>query len=87
MSKNIIRELFYNFVESSELPRKYYLLTERVDDTTKKLNKSLNKKNKKKLERLCNDYEEILAFEVENAFGDGFSLAVQLMSEAFGRSK
>lgn len=87
MPKSIIKELFYNFVESSEPPRKYYLLLDRINDNTQQLRKTMNKKNKKRLQGICDDYEQMTAFETDTAFCDGFSLAVQLMSEAFGRSQ
>ena len=85
MQESLIKELYYNFVGSSELTRKYHLLVERADDTAKQLRKVMNKKNKKKLERLCDDYEEIISLEVDNAFCDGFAFATQLLSEAYTR--
>ena len=85
MQESIIKDLYYNFIQCSELPRKYHLLVERADETTKKLSKVLNKKNKKKLDRLCNDYEEIISLEIDNAFSDGFGFAVRLISEAYSR--
>lgn len=83
MQSEIIKELYCNFVESSELPHKCHLLYDRISTNTKDLKKIMCKKYKKKLERLCEDYEEINTIEVDNAFVDGFSFAVQLMSEAY----
>ena len=87
MKDNIIKELFYNFVESSSQPRMYYLLLERIDTNTQQLKKFMNKKNKKKLQQICDDYEKIAEFEIDTAFEDGFSFAVQLMSEAYSRKQ
>lgn len=33
---------------------------------------------------IIEDYEEIITITTDNAFIDGFSFAVQLMSEAYG---
>lgn len=85
MQEKLITEIYHNLIESSELPRKHHLLIERVDITTKQLKKVMNKKNKKKLEQLCKDYEEILALEVDNAFSDGFSFAIKLMAEVYSK--
>lgn len=84
-SNEIIKDLYINYVSGSQLPRKYYLLFERVETTTKQLKRIMNKKNKKKLEKLCDDYEEIISIESDEAFVDGFSFAVQLLTEAFNR--
>lgn len=80
----IIKDLYYNFVESSELPRKYHLLCDRISANTKDLKKVMKKKHIKKLEMIVEDYEEIITITTDNAFIDGFSFAVQLMSEAYG---
>lgn len=80
----IIKDLYYNFVESSELPRKYHLLCDRISANDKDLKKIIKKKHRKKLEMIIEDYEEIISITTDNAFVDGFSFAVQLMSEAYG---
>lgn len=80
----IIKDLYYNFVESSELPRKYHLLCDRISANDKDLKKIMKKKHRKKLEMIIEDYEEIITISTDNAFIDGFSFAVQLMSEAYG---
>lgn len=80
----IIKDLYYNFVESSELPRKYHLLCDRISANDKDLKKIIKKKHRKKLEMIIEDYEEIITITTDNAFIDGFSFAVQLMSEAYG---
>lgn len=79
----IIKDLYYNFVESSELPRKYHLLCDRISANDKDLKKIIKKKHRKKLEMIIEDYEEIISITTDNAFVDGFSFAVQLMSEAY----
>ncbi len=83
MQESIIKDLYINYLENGEIPHKYHILFERVDTTTKELSKVMNKRNKKKLNRLCNDYEEIITIEADTAFKDGFSFAVKLMSEAY----
>lgn len=35
MSKKLIHNLYHNFVEESEPPRKYFLLLERIETNTK----------------------------------------------------
>lgn len=80
----IIKDLYYNFVESSELPRKYHLLCDRISANEKFLKKIIKKKHIQKLEMIVEDYEEIITITTDNAFIDGFSFAVQLMSEAYG---
>lgn len=83
MQESIIRDLYVNFVQGSAQSRKYYLLLERIDTDTQQLKRVMNNKNKKKLQRICNDYDEIITLEADNAFAEGFSFAVQLMSEAY----
>ena len=39
----IIKDLYYNFVESSELPRKYHLLCDRISANEKHLKKIIKK--------------------------------------------
>ena len=84
MQSEIIKELYTNFVESSELPRKYHLLCDRISANTKDIKKVMKKKHRKKLDMIVDDYEEIITITGDNAFVDGFSFAVQLMSEAYG---
>ena len=83
MKESLIKDLYCNFVDSSEPPHLCHLLTERIDTTTAELKLILYKKNKKKLDRLCKDYEEINLMETDRAFVDGFAFAVKLMSEAY----
>lgn len=83
MQESIINMLYREFVKGSEPSRRWYLLNERVDTTIKELNKMMSKKQKKKFERLCDDYEKINSEDTERAFVDGFSFAIQLMSEAY----
>ena len=72
----IIKDLYYNFVESSELPRKYHLLCDRILANEKYLKKIIKKKHIQKLEMIVEDYEEIITITTDNAFIDGFSFAV-----------
>lgn len=87
MQKGIIKSLYGNFVEGSEPPRRCQLLYDRINDNTKILKKSISKRNKKKLEMLCSDYEATNIMEVEEAFADGFSFAVKLLSEAYAHKE
>ena len=84
-SEEIIKDIFVNYVGYGETSSKTLLLNERIDENTKKLNKIINKKNRKKLKTLCDDYEEVNLIETENCFVRGFSFAVQLMAEAFSQ--
>ena len=83
MEKGIIKSLYGNFVEGSEPSRRCQLLYDRINENTKSLTKSINKRNKKKLEMICKDYEATNIMEVEDAFKDGFAFAVKLMAEAY----
>ena len=85
MNNEIIRDLYINFVGPGDMPRKGYLLNDRIDTNKKDLLHRLHKKDKKKFEQICKDYEETNLLECEEAFIRGFSFAVQLMSEAYGR--
>lgn len=84
-SNEVIRDLYNNFIDSCEMPRKCYLLNDRADATLKELKRKMNKKSKKKLDLLCKDYLEIKLIETEEAFIQGFSLATQILSEAFNQ--
>lgn len=83
MQSELIKMLYGNFIESSDPPYKSHLLNDRINTNTKSIKRILNRKNKNKLDLICKDYEEINIMDVENAFADGFSLAVQLLSEAY----
>lgn len=82
-SDSLIKELFTNFVDTGEMPTKVFLLNDRIDENTKKLNSILKTKHKEKLKTLCRDYEEVNLIQTEHAFERGFSFAVQLLAEAF----
>ena len=84
-SKELIRDLYNNYVESSEMTRKCYLLNDRIDKTLNELKRKMNKKTKKKLDLLCEDHLELNLIESEEAFIQGFSFATQLLSEAFNQ--
>ena len=69
------------------MPHKYYALGGRIDETRDKIIKGQPYKKRKKIEKqldsICEDYEERNCIENDKYFMYGFSLAVQLMSEAF----
>ncbi len=81
----LIKDLFRNYVGLGDTTIKDFLLNDRIDITTKELQKLINNKHKKKLERLCNDYQEVNLIETEHSFIKGFSFAVQLLSEAYAQ--
>ena len=81
----MIKDLFINYVGFGDVTRKDYLLKDRIDATTKELQRNLNNKNRKKLDRISNDYQEINLIETEESFARGFAFAVQLLSEAFAQ--
>ena len=83
MSDEIIRNLYINFVGPGDMPRKCYLLNDRIDTNKKDLLHRLHKKDKKKFEQICKDYEETNLLECEEAFIRGFSFATQLLGEAY----
>lgn len=85
LSKELIRDLYNNYVESGEMPRKCYLLNDRIDKTITELKRKMKKRNKKKLDLLCEDHIELNLIETEEAFIRGFSFATQLLSEAFSQ--
>lgn len=87
MSENLLQSLYHNFVEESEPPREYYVILESIDANTEQLKRILNKKNKKRLQMICDNYEKVSAIESDIAFADGFNLGVQLMSEAYACRK
>lgn len=82
-SNEMIKDLYNNFFDSGEHPRICHLLNQRIDETTKQLRKNINSKNKKKLDRICKDYQKVNLIETEDEFIRGFSYAIQLMSEAY----
>lgn len=83
--QEMIKDLFINYVTSGQMSRKCYLLNDRIDKNITELKRIMYKKNKKKLDKLCDDFMEINSIECEDAFAEGFSFAVQLMSESFSR--
>lgn len=84
-SNELIKDLYNNYVTSNEMPRKCYLLNDRIDKTLTELKKKMNKKTKKKLDLLCEDHLELNLIESEEAFIQGFSLATKLLSEVFNQ--
>ncbi len=82
-----IADLCECFTADIRMPRKYYALGDRIEETKKDIIKKEYSKNKKKvakkLDTICNDYEEMNCIEDDMYFKYGFSLAIQIMSEAF----
>lgn len=82
-----ICELCEMFDTDLKMPQKYYALGDRIEESKNKIIKNQNmkrrKKIKKQLEIICNDYEEMNCIEDDKYFIYGFSLAVQIMGEAF----
>ena len=85
MNNEIIRDLYINYVGTGENSRKCYLLFDRIEHSQKDLMQILHKKNRKKLEQICEDFEERKCIETEEAFIRGFSFAVQLLGEAYSK--
>lgn len=69
------------------MPHKYYALGGRIEESRENIVKAYPYKKRKKVEKqldsICEDYEERNCIENDKYFEYGFSLAVQLMSEAF----
>ena len=84
-SAEVIKDLYINYVGHGAMPRRYYLLNNRIDKNITELKKIMYKKNKKKLDKLCDDFTQMNIIECDESFIDGFSFAVQLLSEAFNR--
>lgn len=64
-SKELIRDLYNNYVETNEMPRKCYLLNDRIDKTLNELKKKMNKRTRKKLDLLCEEHLELNLIESE----------------------
>lgn len=75
------------FETKQGMPHKYFALGGRIEETRDKIVKAQIPKNRNKINKLllsiCNDYEEMNCIDADKHFEYGFSLAVQLMSEAF----
>ena len=84
-STEIIKDLSINYIGHGAMPRKCYLLNHRIDKNITDLKEILYKKNKKKLDKLCDDFTRLNSIECEESVVDGFSFAVQLLSEADNR--
>lgn len=87
MSAETIKDLGTNYVSgSSEMPRKYHLLNDRIDKMQEELKHKLKKnKDKKKLDKLLDTFLEASVIECDENFADGFALATILLAEAFTR--
>ena len=82
---SLINDLNINYMRGlGNMPRRYYLLNDRIDATQKTLKQKMrNKKDKKKIDTLMDMIMEANKYENEDQFIAGFVLATQLMAEAF----
>lgn len=82
-SAEIIKDLNLNYVEGPyTMPRKYFLLNERIEVFQKQLKQRLhNKKDKKKVDKLVDMLMETSSMENDAQFVSGFVLATRIMSE------
>ena len=83
-SAKIIKDLGINYMQGlGTMPRKYYLLNERIDTIQKELKYKLNKeKDKKKIDTLIETMMETTSMENDEQFVSGFVLATRIMAEA-----
>ena len=84
-SESIIKDLNINYLRDlGTMPRKYYLLNDRIDYTQKILKQKLHKKkDKKKVDDLIDMFMEASSMESNEQFVAGFVFATQLMAEVF----
>lgn len=84
-SAKIIKDLGINYMQGlGTMPRKYYLLNERIDTIQKELKYKLNKeKDKKKIDTLIETMMETTSMENDEQFVSGFVLATRIIAEAF----
>lgn len=83
-SVETIKDLGINYMQGlGTMPKKYYLLNDRIDIIQKQLKQKLrNKKDKKKVDELINTIMKTSTFESDEQFVSGFILATQIMAEA-----
>lgn len=84
-SASIIKDLNINYLRGlGTMPRRYYLLNDRIDTTQKLLKRKLyNKNDREKFDKLIDMLMETNRFENEEQFITGFVLATQIMAEVF----
>lgn len=82
-TSEIIKDLSINYMQGlGTMPRKYYLLNERIDTIQRELKYKLNKeKDKKKLDTLIETMMETTSMENDEQFVSGFVLATRIMAE------
>ena len=82
-SAETIKDLGINYMQGlGTMPRKYYLLNDRIDIIQKQLKQKLrNKKDKKKLDKLVDMLMETNSMECDEQFISGFVLATRIMAE------
>lgn len=82
-----IEELCECFSTDIRMPRKYHALEDRIEEMKADIIKKQHPKKKKKiakmLDTIFDDFLEMNCIEDDEYFRYGFSLAVQIMSEAF----
>ena len=83
MEESVIKDLYCNYIQQSSKPRKYYYLLDNIDKNNRKLYQNISKKDKKMLQTICDNYDEVLIYEAQSGFYDGFSCAVKILSEAY----
>lgn len=83
-SAETIKDLGINYLrESVTMPRKYYLLNNKIDIMQKELRQKLNNnRDKKKFDKLIDALMEVGTFESDGQFVSGFVLATHIMAEA-----
>lgn len=82
-SAETIKDLNLNYVQGPmTMPRKYFILNDKIEELQKQLKKKLhNKKDKKKIDKLLDMLMETNSMECDEHFVSGFVLATRIMSE------
>lgn len=88
MNESKIRELMELYSVDSKVPVHYITYGDKIEQLRKEIVKSQKSKNarkniRKKVDAICDSYEEMNGIDVEKYFILGFSLATQILSEAF----
>ena len=83
LSAEIIKDINTNYVDGpSTMPRKYFLLNDRIEVLHTQLRQKLkSKKDKKKLDKLVDMLSQTSSMECDEQFVSGFVLATRIMSE------
>lgn len=79
-----IRDLFNNYLlEEIKMPKKYYDISDEIENLKKDISEQLSDKYIDKLEKLCQKFFDMNDIDVEESFVAGYSLGTQLTAEAF----